>query len=125
MPGADHGIRQRLGIVVVLLGEPGVLLLDEPVSGLDPEGIGWVRDLLRGLAAEGGTLFLAVARVLVPGRAWVASSGRSCGWPPTSMRRCMTSGNGACGRPRQESVMLLLNHACGTRLSLELLSGLR
>ena len=48
------GMGQRLGIAGALLGDPGVLLFDEPVNGLDPEGIRWVRHLLRDLAAEGG-----------------------------------------------------------------------
>jgi ABC-2 type transport system ATP-binding protein len=47
------GMAQRLGIAAALLGDPGVLLLDEPVNGLDPEGIRWVRGLLRSLAAQG------------------------------------------------------------------------
>ncbi len=53
------GMRQRLGIAVALLGDPCVLVLDEPVNGLDPEGIRWIRDLLRGLAAEGRTVFVS------------------------------------------------------------------
>ncbi|MET0419339.1 MAG: ATP-binding cassette domain-containing protein [Actinoplanes sp.] len=53
------GMRQRLGVAVALLGDPGVLLLDEPVNGLDPQGIRWIRDLLRGLAAEGRTVFVS------------------------------------------------------------------
>ena len=53
------GMGQRLGIASALLGDPGVLLLDEPINGLDPEGIRWVRDLLRGLAAEGRTVFVS------------------------------------------------------------------
>ncbi|WP_433303195.1 ABC transporter ATP-binding protein [Actinoplanes sp. CA-030573] len=53
------GMRQRLGVAAALLGDPGVLLLDEPVNGLDPEGIRWIRDLLRGLAAEGRTVFVS------------------------------------------------------------------
>ncbi len=47
------GMAQRLGIAAALLGDPAVLLLDEPVNGLDPEGIRWIRGLLRSLAAEG------------------------------------------------------------------------
>ena len=53
------GMAQRLGIAAALLGDPAVLLLDEPVNGLDPEGIRWVRDLLRSLAAEGRTVFVS------------------------------------------------------------------
>jgi ABC-2 type transport system ATP-binding protein len=50
---------QRLGVAAALLGDPGVLLLDEPVNGLDPEGIVWIRNLLRSLAAEGRTVFVS------------------------------------------------------------------
>ncbi len=53
------GMSQRLGIASALLGDPGVLLFDEPINGLDPEGILWVRNLLKGLAAEGRTIFVS------------------------------------------------------------------
>jgi ABC-2 type transport system ATP-binding protein len=53
------GMSQRLGIAVALLGDPPVLLFDEPVNGLDPEGIRWVRTLMRTLAAEGRTVFVS------------------------------------------------------------------
>lgn len=53
------GMGQRLGIAVALLGDPAVLLFDEPVNGLDPEGIRWVRTLMRALAAEGRTVFVS------------------------------------------------------------------
>jgi ABC-2 type transport system ATP-binding protein len=53
------GMAQRLGIAAALLGDPGVLLLDEPVNGLDPEGIRWIRDLLRSLAAQGRVVFVS------------------------------------------------------------------
>lgn len=53
------GMRQRLGIAVALLGEPHVLVLDEPANGLDPSGIRWMRDLLRGFADAGGTVLLS------------------------------------------------------------------
>ncbi|MET8977253.1 ATP-binding cassette domain-containing protein [Streptomyces sp. NPDC004539] len=53
------GMRQRLGIAAALLGDPGAVLLDEPANGLDPEGIVWVRGLLRRLAAEGRTVLVS------------------------------------------------------------------
>jgi ABC-2 type transport system ATP-binding protein len=52
------GMAQRLGIAAALLGDPPVLLLDEPVNGLDPAGIHWIRDLLRSLAGQGRTVFV-------------------------------------------------------------------
>ncbi|TMR17957.1 ABC transporter ATP-binding protein [Nonomuraea turkmeniaca] len=54
--GFSLGMSQRLGIAAALLGDPPVVLLDEPVNGLDPEGVLWMRTLLRGLAAEGRTV---------------------------------------------------------------------
>ena len=53
------GMGQRLGMAAAILGDPGVLLFDEPVNGLDPEGIRWVRNLLRGLAGEGRAVFVS------------------------------------------------------------------
>jgi ABC-2 type transport system ATP-binding protein len=91
------GMSQRLGIAAAILGDPAVLLFDEPVNGLDPEGIRWVRNFLRSLAAEGRTVFvsshlisemsLTADRLVVIGRGrliaetsvadFVARSGRS------------------------------------------------
>ncbi len=72
------GMGQRLGIAGALLGDPGILMFDEPVNGLDPEGIVWIRTLLRSLAAEGRTVFvsshlmsemaLTATRLIVVGR---------------------------------------------------------
>jgi ABC-2 type transport system ATP-binding protein len=53
------GMGQRLGVAAALLGDPATLLLDEPANGLDPEGIHWIRNLLRSLAAEGRTVFVS------------------------------------------------------------------
>jgi ABC-2 type transport system ATP-binding protein len=76
--GFSLGMAQRLGIAAALLGDPAVLMLDEPTGGLDPEGIRWLRGLLRSLAAQGRAVFvsshligevaLSADRVLVVGR---------------------------------------------------------
>jgi ABC-2 type transport system ATP-binding protein len=83
--GFSLGMGQRLGIAAALLGDPGVLLLDEPVNGLDPEGILWIRTLLKSLAAEGRTVFvsshlmsemaLTAAEVIVVGRGRLIMAG--------------------------------------------------
>jgi ABC-2 type transport system ATP-binding protein len=57
--GFSLGMSQRLGIAAALLGDPRVLMFDEPVNGLDPEGVAWIRALLRSLAAEGRTVLLS------------------------------------------------------------------
>jgi ABC-2 type transport system ATP-binding protein len=57
--GFSLGMGQRLGIASALLGDPSTVVLDEPANGLDPEGILWIRNLLKGLAAEGRTVFLS------------------------------------------------------------------
>ncbi|GAA1598866.1 hypothetical protein GCM10009742_53100 [Kribbella karoonensis] len=57
--GFSTGMRQRLGLAAALLGDPGVLVLDEPANGLDPEGIAWLRAFLRRLASEGRTILIS------------------------------------------------------------------
>jgi ABC-2 type transport system ATP-binding protein len=57
--GYSLGMRQRLGLAAAMLGDPQVLVLDEPANGLDPAGIRWLRDLLRALAAEGRTILVS------------------------------------------------------------------
>ena len=57
--GFSLGMSQRLGLAGALLGDPRALMLDEPANGLDPEGVRWLRDLLKGLAAEGRTVFVS------------------------------------------------------------------
>jgi ABC-2 type transport system ATP-binding protein len=79
------GMRQRLGIAAALLGDPATLVLDEPVNGLDPDGVHWVRELARSLAAEGRTILisshlmsemaLTADRVIVMGRGRVITDG--------------------------------------------------
>jgi ABC-2 type transport system ATP-binding protein len=57
--GFSLGMRQRLGLATALLPDPEILVLDEPANGLDPEGVHWLRGLLRGFAAEGGTVLVS------------------------------------------------------------------
>ena len=57
--GYSLGMRQRLGLAAALLGDPELLILDEPANGLDPEGVRWLRDFLRRLASEGRTVLVS------------------------------------------------------------------
>jgi ABC-2 type transport system ATP-binding protein len=57
--GFSLGMRQRLGLASALLNDPEILILDEPANGLDPEGVRWLRDLIRGMAAQGTTVLIS------------------------------------------------------------------
>jgi ABC-2 type transport system ATP-binding protein len=79
------GMRQRLGLATALLGDPEILILDEPANGLDPEGVRWLRHLLRGLVAEGRTVLMSshmmaeaaqtVDRVVIVYQGWLVALG--------------------------------------------------
>jgi ABC-2 type transport system ATP-binding protein len=93
------GMGQRLGIAAALLGDPSTVILDEPINGLDPEGVRWVRNLLKALAAEGRTVFLSshvmselaltAQHVIVigKGRSSRTSMSPNC-WPARRRPRC-------------------------------------
>ncbi len=73
MGGYSLGMRQRLGLATALLADPPVIVLDEPTNGLDPEGIVWMRSLLRRFAAEGRTVLVSAtccARSRPPSTTW-------------------------------------------------------
>ncbi|MCX5071200.1 ATP-binding cassette domain-containing protein [Streptomyces sp. NBC_00513] len=118
--GFSLGMRQRLGIAAALLGDPEVLLLDEPVNGLDPEGIRWFRTLVRALADEGRTVLVsshlmaemaAVAdHVLVIGRGRVLADG------PLEQFVKAARPSVRLSSPRLEELSGLL-HAAGARVS--------
>lgn len=107
--GFSLGMGQRLGIASALLGDPQVLLFDEPVNGLDPEGILWVRTLMRRLAAEGRTVF--VSSHLMSEMALTADHliviGRGGCWPtwaPRNSSRTTRPDSRGCARPTMITV---------------------
>jgi len=110
--GFSLGMAQRLGIAAALLGDPPVLLLDEPVNGLDPEGVRWIRTLLRSLAAEGRTVLLSshlmsemaqtADRLIIVGRGRLIAQ--------TTMSDLLASGTGSFVRVRSPEAAALAEH---------------
>jgi len=103
--GFSLGMSQRLGIAATLLGDPKVLMFDEPVNGLDPEGILWIRNLMKALASEGRTVFVSshlmsementADHLIVIGRGKLIAA--------TSMKEFVASASGASVRVRTPS----------------------
>ena len=129
------GMGQRLGIAAALLGDPGVLLLDEPVNGLDPEGILWVRHLLRSLAAEGrailvsshlmGEIALTADHLVVIGRGRLIADGSVRDFigrsttnhvrvvtPQADVLRRLVEANGATASPDGPEALLITGMEC-------------
>ena len=106
--GFSLGMGQRLGIAAALLADPQTLMLDEPVNGLDPDGVRWIRTLLRRLASEGRTVFLSshlmsemaltADHVIVVGQGRLLRDRR---WTASSPRRPRRSSASARPRPRR------------------------
>jgi ABC-2 type transport system ATP-binding protein len=93
--GFSLGMGQRLGIATALLGDPATVILDEPLNGLDTEGIRWIRSLLRELAAEGRTVFVShLTGSSCPGTAWESPAPARQPWWPSGEAgsRCVGSG---------------------------------
>jgi len=117
--GFSLGMGQRLGIAAALLGDPSILILDEPVNGLDPEGVIWVRELTRHLAGEGRTIFLSshlmtemaqtADHIIVLGR------GRVIADAPVATIEAMATGTAVHVRtPDSERFAAVLTRAGGT-----------
>jgi ABC-2 type transport system ATP-binding protein len=117
--GFSLGMGQRLGIASALLGDPSVLLLDEPVNGLDPEGILWMRTLLRHLAGEGRTVFvsshlmsemaLTADHLIVIGRGALIADA-----PTREVLQMSTSNYVKVRSPQAQALAGLINNAGGT-----------
>ncbi len=104
-------MRQRLGLAVALLGDPELLVLDEPANGLDPEGVRWLRDFVRRLAAEGRTVLISshvlaeiaqtVDRVLIISRGRLVLSSSLAELTPGPAARFASAAPIRSGSPRR------------------------
>jgi ABC-2 type transport system ATP-binding protein len=107
--GFSLGMGQRLGIAAALLGDPPVLMFDEPVNGLDPEGVLWIRTLLKALAAEGRTVFLSShlmsEMALTADRLIIIGRGRLIA--ETTVADLLTAGSGTYVRVRSTDNVVL------------------
>ncbi len=113
--GYSLGMRQRLGLAAALLGDPELLILDEPANGLDPEGVRWLRDFLRGFAARGRTVFvsshhLAEVEQLVDDVV-IINRGRLVVESPLSELRARLAGSVRVETPQPEALVLALRTA--------------
>jgi len=121
--GFSLGMGQRLGIAAALLGDPPVLMLDEPVNGLDPEGILWIRNLLKSLAAEGRTVLLSSHLMgemsLTADRLIIVGRGRLIA--QTTVQDFLSSGAGSFVRVRspQAGALTVLLKAQGAAVALQ------
>ncbi|TDD29078.1 ATP-binding cassette domain-containing protein [Actinomadura sp. KC06] len=117
--GFSLGMRQRLGIAAALLGDPPVLMFDEPVNGLDPEGIAWMRGLLRSLAAEGRAVLVSshLMSELEGGADHLVVIGRGRLIADTSVRELLdaaSAGRVELRTGRRQEAMTVLAHAGAT-----------
>ena len=114
--GFSLGMTQRLGVAAALLGDPSVLLLDEPVNGLDPNGVAWIRGLLKALAAEGRTVFVSshlmseientAGHLIVIGRGRLIADA-----PLAEFTRAAAAGHVQVRSPQQDRLARLLRKA--------------
>jgi ABC-2 type transport system ATP-binding protein len=106
------GMGQRLGIAAALLGDPGILIFDEPVNGLDPEGILWIRNLLKSLASQGRTIFISSHLMsemsLTADRVIVIGRGRLIADAPMSELTGRATGQVRVRSPRRDDLIELL-----------------
>ena len=127
--GFSLGMGQRLGIAAALLGDPQVLILDEPVNGLDPEGVLWIRNLLKAVAAEGRTVFLSShlmsEMALTADRLIIIGRGRLI--TETTVKDLLASGTGNFVRVRspQAGKLATLLRARGASVDVQIDGSLR